>query len=158
MEKWKFYSREALTQIEFAEKAWASFIRAQNDEVVIEIFLHLQHFLSHAAMVDKLLDPKSGSEREKQFKGHIDLSGVDLKPFRRLRNHLEHFDERLDKWVSDYEGYPIFDMNLVTGTKGFPEKAFLRALDSHTYKFHGESYDLDGLYNTLQIIKQRLPA
>ena len=158
MEKWEFYSREALTQIEFAEQAWSEFISAEKSEVVIEIFLHLQHFLSHAAMVDKLLDPKKGSEREKLFKGHIDLTGVDLKPFRRLRNHLEHFDERLDKWVSKYEGYPIFDMNLVTGTKGFPKKAFLRALDSHTYKFHGESYDLDSLHNTLLLIKQRLPS
>jgi hypothetical protein len=158
MDKWKFYSREAITQIEFAEQAWAAFIEAEKGEVIKQIFLHLQHFLSHTAMVDKLLDAKNQSKRAKILEGHVDLSGIDLKPFRRLRNHLEHFDERLDEWVSAYEGYPFFDMNLVTGAKGFPEKAFLRALDAHTYKFHGESYDLDGLHETLLSIKQRLPA
>ena len=158
MDRWKVYTREAHTQIEFAECSWAAFEVAEKGDAVLEIFLHLQHFLSHAAMVDKILDSKEGSKRSQILKSHVDLTGVDLKPFRRLRNHLEHFDERLDKWVAEYDGHPFFDMNLVTGTKGFPEKAFLRALDSHTYKFHGESYDLDELYKTLLVIKQRLPV
>ncbi len=158
MKKWQIYTGEACTQIEFAEHSWSAFIDAEKREVVIEIFLHLQHFLSHAAMVDKILDPKAGSERENILKDHVDLTDIDLKIFRRLRNHLEHFDERLDKWVSNYDSYPFFDMNLVAGTKGFPEKEFLRALDSRTYKFHGESYDLNQLYETLTVIKQRLSA
>ena len=100
---------------------------------------------------------KKGSERERILLNHVDLSGIDLKPFRRLRNHLEHFDERLDNWVSQYDGNPFFDMNLVTGAKGFPKKAFLRALDARTYKFHGEDFDLDQLHNILLAIEQRLP-
>jgi hypothetical protein len=158
MDKWQIYTREAYTQIEFAERAWAAFIDAEKRRVVIEIFFHLQHFLSHAAMVDKILDSNKESVRGKMLMGYIDLTGIDLKPFRRLRNHLEHFDERLDKWVSGYDGYPFFDMNLVTGTRGFPEKAFLRALDSHTFKFHGESYGLDQLHKELLEIKLRLMA
>lgn len=129
MNKWQIYISEASTQIEFAEHSWSAFIDAEKREVVEEIFFHLQHFLSHAAMVDKILDPREGSKRSQILKGHIDLTDIDLKIFRRLRNHLEHFDERLGKWVSDYDGHPFFDMNLTTGTKGFPEKAFLRALD-----------------------------
>jgi len=156
MSKWKFYAREAYRQIEFAEYSWSAFIDAEKHHRTEEIFLHLQHFLNHAAMVDKLLDPKDGSERSQILNGHIDLSGVDLKLFRRLRNHLEHFDERLDKWVDNYDGHPFFDMNLVSGTKSFPEKAFLRALDSHIYKFHGESYDLKQLHKALLIIKKRV--
>ena len=158
MKKWKIYTREASTQIEFAEHSWLGFIDAEERGVVMEIFLHLQHFLSHAVMVDKILDPACDSKRSQILKDHVNLTGIDLKIFRRLRNHLEHFDERLDKWVSKYDGYPFFDMNLVTGTKGFPDKAFLRALDSHTYKFHGESYDLDELHEILLEIKQKLPV
>jgi len=154
MKKWQVHLREASTQLEFAEHSWSAFVDAEKREEVIEVFLHLQHFLSHAAMVDNLLDTKEGSERSQILKGHIDLTDLDLKIFRRLRNHLEHFDERLDKWVSDYEGHPFFDMNIITGTKGFPEKAFLRALDSHTYKFHGESYDLNELHRVLLEIKK----
>jgi hypothetical protein len=32
---------------------------------------------------------------------------IDLKSFRKLRNHFEHFDERLDVWVADYNGHPF---------------------------------------------------
>jgi len=69
---------------------------------------------------------------------------------------LEHFDERLDKWVIEYDGHAFFDMNLVTGTKGFPQNAFLRVLDLHTYKFYGEDYDLDQLNNDLLAIEKKL--
>lgn len=157
MDKWRFYTREAHVQIEYAKYAWAAFENSEKRQCVEETFLHLQHFLSHAAIVDKTLDPRKGSEREKILLNHVDLSGIDLKPFRRLRNHLEHFDERLDHWVSKYDGSPFFDMNLVTGAKGFPNKVFLRALDAHIYKFYGEDFDLDQLHNTLLVIEQRLP-
>jgi hypothetical protein len=83
------------------------------------------------------------------------LSGVDLKPLRRLRNHLEHFDERLDRWVRDFEGHAFFDMNIITGAKGFPEKAFLRALDGDTFKFHDESYNMNELYSAVVEIDQQ---
>lgn len=156
MDKWEIYCREAKTQIEFAKKSWAAFKEAEKQTNLEEIFIHLQHFLSHAAIVDKILDPKIGSNREKILSGHINFSEIDLKAFRRLRNHLEHFDERLDKWISKYDGQSFFDMNLVTGTKGFPQKAFLRALDKHIYKFHGEDYDLDQLYNHLLKIEKEL--
>ena len=137
--------------------SWATFVELERrEDTALEIFLHLQHFLTHAAIVDKILDPVKDSVRYRVLTGFIDLSSIDLKPFRRLRNHLEHFDERLDRWVSEYDGNPFFDMNLVTGTKGFPKKAYLRALDRHTYKFHGEDYDLDKLYAALVAISERL--
>jgi hypothetical protein len=157
MDKCEVYIQEAKTQIEFAKSSWAAFLELEEQRgKVLDIFLHLQHFLTHAAIVDKILDPVKDSERYRMLAGHVDLSSIDLKPFRRLRNHLEHFDERLDRWVSEYNGKPFFDMNLVTGTNGFPKKTYLRALDGHTYKFHGEDYDLDQLYVALVAISERL--
>ena len=64
---------------------------------MVEVFFHLHHFLVHATNIDRILDTKPGSERHAIQDGHLDLSGVDLKPFRRLRDHLEHFDVRLDR-------------------------------------------------------------
>ena len=157
MDKWKVYIIEAQTQIEFAKSSWARFLESErHGDTVLDIFLHLHHFLIHAASVDKILEPAQDSVRYRILAGHVDLSSIDLKPFRKLRNHLEHFDDRLDRWVSEYNGEPFFDMNLVTGTKGFPKKAYLRALDGHTYKFHGEDYDLDKLYAALVVISERL--
>jgi hypothetical protein len=73
-----------------------------------------------------------------------------------LRNHLEHFDERLDRWVTEYYGRPFFDRNLVEGTHSFPEEAFLRALDGNTFKFQGESYDLEVVIDEVRRIEQLL--
>ena len=119
----------------------------------------MHHFVVHVANVDKLLTPaKSASLRAKLLSEHFDMTSINLKDFRRLRNHLEHFDERLDNWILNYEGYTFFDMNLVDGTKGFPEKAFLRAMDGDIFKFHGESYDLAQMFEELAKIEMQIPA
>jgi hypothetical protein len=160
MEKWKIYIREACTQVEFAKLSWTAFLEAETKADVKSIFLFLQHFLAHTANVDKIFVPQKDNPktlaRTQMLSAHVDLSGIDLRQFRKLRNHLEHFDERLDKWVSEFSGHTFFDMNLVTGAQGFPKSVFLRALDGHIYKFQGEDYDLDRLYETLLIIEGRL--
>lgn len=156
MEKWQIYLQEAGTQIEFAKRAYAAFQSAETSNAVVDVFLHLHHFVVYATNIDKILDTKPGSDRHSILSGRIDLSGIDLKPFRRLRNHLEHFDERLDRWVKEYDGHALFDMNIVTGTKGFPKKAFLRALDGDTFKFYGEDYNMTELYASIQEIEHRL--
>lgn len=156
MNKWDIYIQEAKTQAEFAKRSYAAFRTAEKASLVVEVFFHLHHFLVHATNIDRILDTRPGSERHAILDGHLDLSGVDIKPFRRLRNHLEHFDERLDLWVRDFEGHAFFDMNIITGAKGFPEKAFLRALDGDTFKFHGESYNMNELYSAVVEIDRRL--
>lgn len=156
MEKSQVYLKEAETQIEFAKRSYSAFRNAEAENAVVDVFFHLHHFVIHASSLDRILDTKTGTERHMILIGHVDLSGIDLKPFRRLRNHLEHFDERLDRWVREYDGHTLFDMNIVTGAKGFPEKAFLRALDGDTFKFHGEDYNMTELHTTILEIDRRL--
>jgi hypothetical protein len=158
VEKWRVYVQEATTQVEFAKRAYAAFREAESRAAVVEIFFHLQHFVAHATSVDRILDAKPGTERHTILAGRVDLSGLDLKPFRRLRNHLEHFDERLDRWVAEYDGHALFDMNVVTGARGFPRKAFLRALDGDVFRFHGEDYHMRELYGAILEIEGRLTS
>jgi len=40
-------------------------------------------------------------------------------------------------------------MNIITGAKGFPKKAFLRAIDGDLFRFYGESYNLIELYELI---------
>jgi hypothetical protein len=158
MDKWRIYVQEALMQLDFAKRSFAEFERAQATGDVESIFFNLHHFIVHVANVDKLLDSKLGTERASILAGHIDLSDIDLKAFRRLRNHLEHFDERLDMWVTNYDGHAFFDMNVITGAKGFPTKTFLRALDGDVFKFHGEDYSLLPLRQEVEKLFLRLSA
>ena len=111
----------------------------------------------HIANIDKLLNPKkSNNPRKKLIEKYFDLKNINLKDFRRLRNHLEHFDERLDEWILNHDGHTFFDMNLVTGTSGFPEKAFLRAMDGDIFKFYGESFNLNLILNQLSEIEKKI--
>ncbi|TAJ79280.1 hypothetical protein EPO44_19425 [bacterium] len=157
MEKWQVYIQEALSQVEFAKRCYALYRKAlERRSDVTEIFLQVHHFVVHASNIDKIIDAKPGSDRATILGNCIDFTGVNLKPFRRLRNHLEHFDERLDMWVANYDGHAFLDMNLVTGSKGFPKKAFLRALDGDAFKFHGEDYSLTELYTEILKIEKLL--
>jgi len=156
VKKRQIYIQEAKTQVEFACRCYEAFQEAERVSAATDVFFHLHHFLVHASNLDRILDAKPGTDRHTILIGHVDLTGIDLKPFRRLRNHLEHFDERLDRWVSEFDGHAFFDMNIVTGAKGFPEKAFLRALDGETFKFLGEDYNMTDLYHTVLEINCRL--
>lgn len=156
MEKWRVYIREAIT--EYALRCCADFEISKATDDTSGVFFSLHHLLVHIANVDKVLSPRSGSERAALLVGRIDISGVDLKPFRRLRNHLGHFDERLDKWVADCDDHPFFDRNIVTGARGFPAKSYLRALDGNVFKFYGEDYPLESLHNVLGALLARLRA
>ena len=156
MERWRIYIREALGEVTFALRCWSDFRDAEERTPAADVFFHLHHFILHATNVDKILSPKPGTRRSEILRDHVDLGVIDLKACRRLRNHLEHFDERLDNWVERYDGHAFFDRNVVTGATGFPEQAFLRALDGHTFKFHGESYDLDALRDTLEKLAEAL--
>jgi hypothetical protein len=156
VKKWQIYLQEAKTQAEFASRCYEVFKKAERAFAVADVFLHLHHFLVHASNIDRIFDTESRPDRHTILAGHVDLSGIDLKPFRRLRNHLEHFDERLDRWVREFDGQAFFDMNIMTGAKGFPEKAFLRALDGETFKFMGEDYNMTNLYHTVLEINRRL--
>jgi len=91
VKKRQIYLQEAKTQAEFALRCYEAFQEAERVSAVRDVFFHLHHFLVHASNIDRILDTKSGTDRHTILAGHVDLSGIDLKPFRRLRNHLEHF-------------------------------------------------------------------
>ena len=141
MKKIDIYLGELETQIKFAKVSYRNFEKSYSKNDIPKTFMNVHHFLIHISNIDKILDVRNNPFR-KNILGD-NTTQTDLRQFRRLRNHLEHFDERLDKWIKEYNGHTFFDMNFVKGTKGFPQKAFLRALDDKVMKFHGEDYDLD---------------
>ena len=150
MGKWRFYLREAICQLEYAKRSYSEFKNAKKLNDTFSVFYNLHHFIIHVTNVDKLFDAKAGTNRKAILQSFPKLPELDLKPIRKLRNHLEHFDERLDTWVLNHDGQAFFDNNIVTGAKGFPEKAFLRALDADIYKFYGESFELTPIFEAME--------
>jgi hypothetical protein len=58
--------------------------------------------------------------------------------------------------VKNFSGHAFFDMTIITGAKGFPAKAFLRAMDGYIFRFHGEDYDLQALHSEVEKLAQLL--
>jgi hypothetical protein len=105
MEKTEIYLGEIQTQIDFAERAFQSYQQAMKESDVTSVFYHAHHFLIHATNIDKLIDTDVNSYRGQHLAQLFESKNIDLKQFRRLRNHLEHFDERLDMWVKNFDGH-----------------------------------------------------
>lgn len=52
--------------------------------------------------------------------------------------------------------HAFFDMNILTGAKGFLAKAFLRAMAGYIFRFHGEDDDLRALHSEVEKLAQLL--
>ncbi len=151
------YLGEIETQIEFSERSYREFkdsIKAGDNK---SIFYHAHHFLVHAINIDKLLDSTNSPQRNKAIAKYNLAEMVDLKPFRRLRNHLEHYETRLDRWLKKNTASNFFDRNIIVGAVNFPFESALRTLDNEVFVFQGERYDLDILFDQILKVKAKLP-
>ena len=158
MEKWQIYVQEGRTQVRFAVRSFEQYEKARDEANSEDIFYHLHHFIVHATNVFKIFHPNAPPERTRILGGRVELTGIDEKPTRDIRNLLEHYERHLDKWIAAFYGGPFFDMNITTGSVGFPYHAALRALDGNTFRFVGESYDLPSILTNLLELDTRLEA
>jgi hypothetical protein len=155
------YIQEIQTQIRFANVCFGQYLVAKQKGDIDAIFLHIHHFIVHVACIDKLLDICAGSSmsiRARLFHQIVALDGVDLKRFRRMRNHLEHFEEHLEGWIYLHLGSPFLDMNLVDShTTGLVEESCLRLLvcDKDEFVILGERFDLMECYRQIGILHKR---
>ena len=116
-----------------------------------EIFRCLEALLYHASRISLILWPVKG--RGDQARGHHlrQLLGVgENNPLedRKARNHVQHFDERLDKWVRETGGKIYIDQNVgpYPPIKGANEKE-IRRYDPITQEFifRSEKYEIGAL-------------
>lgn len=131
-----------------------------------EVFRTLHSFLTHTSNVSKLLWP-TGTGRAKRRGRRLRslLSVTDDNPLRSrtLRNHLEHFDERLDTWAEETGGNLFLNVigprSAVLADEGITVIP-LRWLDSETAHFHfrGEEFDLQELADAAKELQEAVPA
>ena len=80
---------------------------------------------------------------------------------RRLRNHLEHYDERLDNWAASSTNKNIVDgwvgARSGIGGSGIADSDIMRLYDpaTHTFVFRGESFDLQAIASGLDDVARR---
>lgn len=169
----KVYLGEFENQLHFAKVCYADYLRSKHYEDPNKyVFMHAHHFLSHCANIAKLLYPEvreknPGKELEiKRWRSTV-LSNIfgreqkdKLKNLVKVRNDLEHFDERIDEWVLGSKRHNFVDMNIndrgplsIAGVDG---RDFFRNLEGGALTFAGRNYNLDELYNLVLSLEAQL--
>jgi len=128
-----------------------------------EVFRALHSLLTHAANVSRLLFPTRKDDKYAQRRGRRlrDWLGVDDdSPIadRSLRNHLEHYDGRLDTWVKNTKGpskwFATDNIHPKDMGPNVPPDSALRAylIDCNEFYFMGDVYEMAPLVREVRII------
>lgn len=181
------YLRELSTQCQFAMRAVGQVntaLSADSDDVPQqtahgEVFRGLHSFLTHASNVSKLLWPTSPwkrddeseeeyerrrehmKQRARKLREMLDVEEGEEHPLkdRQLRNHLDHYDERLDHWATTSER-----RNLVSdmigppdAIKGIEASDRMRTFDpgEGEFIFRGEHHDIQELATAVERLHSR---
>jgi hypothetical protein len=83
---------------------------------------------------------------------------------RRLRNHLEHYDERLDDWVESSPRRVYVDMSMgpkeAVTAGGIQDSEVMRLFDPKTwiFAFRGEEFNLQSFFVAISDVAARTQA
>ena len=152
----KMSIREISTQAHFARIAYRH-LNPQNISDTDTTYISIHSFFSHCAMISKMLKSKSDGSSSKSIG---DILGVDdNSPIhkRKFRNHLEHNDQRLKKWIIKYGA----NINIGTYNVGsktaiqIPGLIYISNYDptTQTFTFVDEDFELKPLFTESQRIK-----
>jgi len=157
------YIHELNLQAKFAQYAYNQMIenmRSPSEDSLFKVFYHAHAFLIHVSNISKILEPEKGKKRKELFE-ELGLSEeeLELHRARRLRNHLEHYDERLETWFKESKAHNYADMNIMprSAIVGIDPKDFLRNLDPNTlrFMFQREDYELPKFKAEVDLIREK---
>ena len=134
-----------------------------------DVFRHVHSFLTHAGNVSKLLWPSSAAKKNNEsdeayllrvpavlrggeLKNLYSLPQINLLEKRPLRNSLEHFDERLDVYITENQ---TCYTDLVIGAEdilSYSRSHIMRHALADTFYFRGEAFDLSAIANCWESI------
>ena len=147
---------EVWTQAHFAEIAYSHIdpkVAVGNDAV----FSSIHSFLSHCAMISKMLVANDDGNPAKSIGSVLNIADNSMIHERKFRNHLEHFDERIKRWIGKFAaGANIGTYNIDPKSAiQIPGMIFVSHYDpnTHTFTFIDEGFDLSRLYGEVKRIK-----
>ncbi len=147
--------REIWTQAHFAELAYKN-INPKAIHPTDAVFTSIHSFLSHCAMVSKMLKAKFDQSSATSIGDVLDISVFSIIHNRKFRNSLEHYDRELKKWILE-KGANTSIGTYNIGPKSaiqIPNMVFVSHYDpnNYTYTFVDEDTNLEILYQeTLRI-------
>ena len=148
-------------QSQFAAKAAERLVTRGDSHDPIELWSAVQSILIAAGNVSKILWPPRprSAPRGAMLRVLLDIDENNALSDRSLRNHFEHYDERIEDWLSSTHSSVYIDqiIGLPPGfLRDFPQNAH-RSYDPSTQmlKFRGESMSLESILRALDEIRQK---
>lgn len=145
----RLFQRQTLEQCNYILIAAKQLNKQITNRTYDDVFWReLQNFVVSAANISKLLWGQRG-RCAKEREALRDSIGVDdSSPLRPtiMRNHFEHIDERLDRWLAESDSQNIADRSIGPRTMyaGLKEIEIFRMYDpsTRTASFWGDTYNL----------------
>ncbi|HLQ27268.1 MAG TPA: hypothetical protein VK138_15495 [Acidiferrobacterales bacterium] len=164
------YLRELIRQCEYAIGAVQKANEALSNQNPSEFFREAGDFLQHSSAVSRMLWPPGGINRQKKKKARqrgdhlraqLSVQEGHVLQNRKLRDHFEHFDERLDEWAEASPNKIIVD-NMVGPRKAIAGDAIkdediMRMYDPTNKEivFRGEKFNVQTLVDGINDIQAK---
>jgi hypothetical protein len=136
-----------------------------------DTFTYLRTFIHYSAAVSRMFwPPGSGNKASRQRSENrgtflrTALGIPDDHPLhsRTLRNHLEHFDERLDDWAesSAHRNIIVNFLGPRASVVGIIDQDIIHHYDpaTHIYSFRGAPFDIRALADAVTDVYERIKA
>ena len=149
---------EIVLQSKIAELAAKRLSAIKDNFDQIEVWSSIQSILVAAGNVSKILWPSTEyTERGERLRELLKVDDSNILSDRSLRNHFEHYDDRIEKWFKGKSSAVYSDLAidpLKSMRRNFPTNHH-RAYDplTQTLTFRGESFDLAVVIKELKEIR-----
>lgn len=105
---------EIVKQAKIAIRAAERLAATNQDSDELEVWSAIQSILVAAGNVSKILWPsrKSSSARGQVLRKLLNVDDQNLLSDRKIRNHFEHYDERIEDWFEDNNSAVYMDSSI----------------------------------------------
>ena len=152
---------EIVLQSKIAERAAERLVTCEDHFDPIETWSAIQSILVAAANVSKILGPqrKTCEARGKILRMLLNVDDRNLLSDRKIRNHFEHYDERIEKWFEKNCSAVYVDTRIdpFESIWGHNPANLHRGYNpmTKTLSFRGESVDLAAILKALEEIRHK---
>ena len=136
-----------------------------------DFFQYALDLIHHAAAISRIFWPPGGRNKESKKRAQrrgqflrdlLELQSGHAVQNRALRDHFEHFDERLDEWAESSKNrnivHQLFGPRNAIGGNAIQDSDIIHHFDPKTniFGFRGEHYNIQELATGIDDIYQRI--
>lgn len=149
----RVFQDQVWTQTRYFLIAWTQHEEALRRNDLLLVWYCVENMLNATANIAKALWGSGGKRNDPRQRLRESLGIADASPLRitTMRNHFQHFDERIDRWWKQSTQHNYVDMNIGFSVQGVDARDVFRTYFPQTgeVRFGGETFDLRAIHTEL---------